>query len=782
MEKQEDLERSSVDIGYVRQGNLSSNVDTLLQVCSPMLSKRFVDNLGAYFERSYGGRASIKDEILELLEVMSVQELACLTARACIIGALEEQSATSVAFTVFNDVELQKQFRLSSSSTHRTKTLQRMLGTKSSSTRKKVLNSLSPIPKVSRVAKANVGSALVSLFIQSQDVIKTRLKYLCHNKTMYVLGLTEDGKALREFLDDKALPLYFRYYPMVEVPKDWNKGNDGGYAYALSGEFFLVKSRATSPIRQHEDYSYIVSEGVNRLQRVPFRVNKEILEVASAVYDRFGGGICGLPERDPKPCMPYRDIPYEELNMAQKAERNFFKENEAMSRGQRISVELRLMFARKFKDYPQLFFPMQLDSRGRVYPIPATLSPQGDDLSKALLSFAHTETEPMGDEGERWFWIQGANTMGHDKLPFDQRVEVAKAHVETHLHVADDPLAYIEHWKDLDEPFQYLSWAMSLRDMIDSGIELRDYPCSHCISVDGSCNGFQHFAALLRDPVTARAVNMTNLDRPSDIYSEVVGVLQRVNAGYMMDEDSLVRYYASVWAPLINRSLVKRAVMTTPYGVTLRGVLEQLLDYLKSNPVITYDSIHTGDSRATYVGAVQYLSERLNESIRTLSQSASCVMEFLRDIARKHGEQWISWTLPSGFRASQHYPAHTKKRIQTWLGTLQICIDNPSDKMYSRKQIQGISPNFVHSLDAEHLRRTVCAMPQGTPLWMIHDSYGTTPGRVPLLARTLRREFVDMYNDFDYLEYLRDRFGMDEVPTRGDFDITEVLNAEYFFS
>ena len=42
------------------------------------------------------------------------------------------------------------------------------------------------------------------------------------------------------------------------------------------------------------------------------------------------------------------------------------------------------------------------------------------------------------------------------------------------------------------------------------------------IHVDGSCNGMQHYAAFGRDSNGGRQVNLSDADRPGDVYSAIL--------------------------------------------------------------------------------------------------------------------------------------------------------------------------------------------------------------------------------------------------------------------
>lgn len=63
----------------------------------------------------------------------------------------------------------------------------------------------------------------------------------------------------------------------------------------------------------------------------------------------------------------------------------FQRDNKRKSK--RYAVNAQLALADIYKDYERIYFPHNLDFRGRVYPLPL-LNPQGTDFCKSLLEFA----------------------------------------------------------------------------------------------------------------------------------------------------------------------------------------------------------------------------------------------------------------------------------------------------------------------------------------------------------------------------------------------------------
>ena len=103
----------------------------------------------------------------------------------------------------------------------------------------------------------------------------------------------------------------------------------------------------------------------------------------------------------------------------------------------------------------------------------------------------------------------------------------------------------------------------------------------------------------------------------------------------------------------------------------------------------------------------------------------------------------------------------------------------------------GSSPNFIHSLDAAALTKTVVRCMDGgmTDFAMVHDSYGTHSPNMHILSQVLREAFVEMYQENDVLQQLRDHacytIGDNTLPLpppKGTLDLSKVLESQYFFA
>ena len=152
------------------------------------------------------------------------------------------------------------------------------------------------------------------------------------------------------------------------------------------------------------------------------------------------------------------------------------------------------------------------------------------------------------------------------------------------------------------------------------------------------------------------------------------------------------------------------------------------------------------------------------------------------------------WTTPAGFPVQQIYKETESRRVKSKLGDniIKLNIQLETNRYDRRKMANSISPNMIHSLDACQLQMSVVkAHKQGVKNFaMIHDSYGCLATETSKMAVILRDVFVDMYSD-DVLEKFkneimpilssRNQAKVPELPEKGDLDIQQVKESEYFF-
>lgn len=433
--------------------------------------------------------------------------------------------------------------------------------------------------------------------------------------------------------------------------------------------------------------------------------------------------------------------------------------------------------------HEKFYFPHNMDFRLRIYPIPTDLSPQANDLSKGLLKFY--QGTRLGDEGLFWLGVTVASHWGFDKASMQERYDFVATLKDIQKWV-DNPLKH-RGWTEADAPFQFLAaahewvWANRLSNPEDFISYLPG-------NLDGSCNGAQHLSIMVRDTVGATATNCRSITERQDLYMRVGDrVYERAMADAARGNDTAAKWVAKLAKPSDRRKVVKRSVMTVPYGVTGYGVAKFM--------------IADKHVKKTEWEDAKYIKELIMNSIDDLLEKGRELQFWFRDCAvlcAKAGLPFV-WDTPAGSKVVQAYRNLIEKRIVTMNTRFTVYKEALVDEdgadfarrmgMNEKKSGTSAPPNVVHSCDAAHLQITAVRMYQAgiRNFSMIHDSFGCPMAQVGLMRNILRQAAVDMYAD-NYLAKFKasvEKYSglvMPEPPELGDFDITEILESEFFFS
>lgn len=284
-----------------------------------------------------------------------------------------------------------------------------------------------------------------------------------------------------------------------------------------------------------------------------------------------------------------------------------------------------------------------MDFRSRVYPIPPNFNHLGSDLSRALLLFA--KGVALGEQGLKWLKIHLINLTGlKKKCSTDERLAYADEIIDLIMDSADRPFDGQKWWMQSDEKWQTLACCIELTNAIRSG-NAHDYVSHIPIHQDGSCNGLQHYAALGRDILGAKSVNLIPSEYPQDVYSDVAALVEAE-----IDKDCEKGLeIAKELKGFISRKIVKHTVMTYVYGVTKYGAKLQVLRRLKDDA--NFPEAHK-------VTASLYISEKILLSIRKMFTQTRVIQDWLTNCAQIISDDYnstVEWVTPLGFPVIQPY-------------------------------------------------------------------------------------------------------------------------------
>lgn len=640
------------------------------------------------------------------------------------------------------------------------------------------------------------------------------------------------------------------YRPTLIPPKRWDGTRDGGYytPYVMAPRLIRFKAhQENQKQRAADEYDALdmpeMYDAIHMLQEVPWRVNGKILAVAQRAWDMGidmgkGLGIGKLPIQQFAEA-PHRSGAHEAFNRKVEAARAKGQEPPKPSkeleevikdyrrRAKRVKVRnikklsvLRLIdstlsTARQYKD-EVFYFPHMLDFRGRIYPIPTGLQPQGNDLARGLLEFA--EGKRVGDTGGAWLAINVANMWGNDKISFQERVDWVVSHDTEWRIIAADPLGKgldlkidgKDCWSTCGEPFQALAAIMDYVGFLTYG---DDYVSHRPIAVDGTCNGIQHLSAMVRDKEAGQYVNLVPTERPQDIYQEVANrVLREVKKVAKRgtgEPAKHARWWLKVTDGKFPRSLTKRQTMVLPYGGEQEASFQYTLEWMEENCPLA-DNASPEEYRLHGMRA-SFLAKMIYRELETVVARGVEVQKWLQACAEAVSKvgQPIFWITPANMVVRHFYGRLQNKTLSLKLSGERIDLTIPeyTKELDKQSQRRGVPPNFTHSIDASCLVTTTNMCPRAgiTAFTAVHDAYGTHAADMWTLYGLLREAFVWTHKH-DILGIFRDGCrrvlvdhlvanGKDELDAvdeaerllpkpleHGELDIEGVLSSDYFFA
>ena len=620
------------------------------------------------------------------------------------------------------------------------------------------------------------------------------------NKTYRCLSATTYMQALLERTVEKFEELYTSYMPTLVAPRQWSTEHNlygGGYWSGCVAPYGIIKRakpKELIALEQHhkENRTDPINVGkhvtaMNALQNTQFEANRDVLEAAQYVRDN---------ELDTNDYPAMRDMPtlndpadweVEELRREINRQRAHVHAHNNKAFGKRFGF---LKICSLAVRYPQAFYlPTKADHRWRMYYVPPFLQPQGQDLARGLLQFHHGE--PIAsDEAVRSLYLSVAGACGHDKGTLEDRIEWVEANKEQLVRFGTNWRSDMDWLWQFDTPWLALRACIELAEFHHIGLGYSSRLISY---VDGKCNGLQNFAGLTLCETTAQAVCLTDDPIPADIYTQIRDAALELAAAIQPDHRDY-ELAVAVAQHGIPRAWSKNVCMVLPYSGTRWATNDHI-----------HNAIHADlkDGQLAPFPDVKRYARFVNNLIwdaleGTLSRPVE-VQQWLRKIAGIAVETNtpLSWTTPTGAPVKQAEWHSEPYRIKTaFNGSIfSPTLRRETDQLARTRMKNSISPNLIHSLDASILTQAIInGLEQQDPIksWVaIHDSFGVhVNARAALLAPSgpLKSAFVDTYST-NLLADLAERFaqqlpGADipEPPTRGNFDLNEVRNSDYFFS
>ena len=426
---------------------------------------------------------------------------------------------------------------------------------------------------------------------------------------------------------------------------------------------------------------------------------------------------------------------------------------------------------------------------------------------------------------------EGLEDISVDKMTLADRVEWTNQYMKEIVNAGKDK----ELSRDAEKAVAFLACCIEWADINEAALDNRIHMSHLPIPVDGSNNGWQHLGAISKDKLTGKLVGLVPVDIQKDFYVQTAKRLMEDNK-----DEHIYSILNKMPMKHIRKGISKRGSMTraysagqtkisenmffdcktedfhTKYGIEekdcykLAGQLIKAINEVCPGPLKTmaylqavakyelgsYIRVHKDGSVA---GAEFATLEKRRKELFKARELSEEELEELDAIMKEkanynfvleggNGKEELSWSTPSGF----------KVKYQNWIMKANKCHGSiGKERVYHVAQLPttipdirgfmcGISPNFIHSMDASHMA-LVTANWTGE-FGAVHDSFSTHACDVDKLLKLTKDKFIEMYDVDNIYEDIEQTilttpatYEIDK-PEYGELDIQGIRESEYFFA
>ena len=572
----------------------------------------------------------------------------------------------------------------------------------------------------------------------------------------------------------------------------------------------------------NEDTAYV--RAVDKLQSVAWSVNRKVYDTVVNNPTLF---ISNIPEDNDAKEQKRRSKLIEWKFITQKAEvlkeyDEFYQAFEVDYRGRMYNVEPFLNFQGNdlAKGLLQFSNPKPMDESGRFWLAVYTATNYNETY--------HIDSIPSWcEENYQAFLLEeGLEDISVDKMTLNDRAMWTIKNYDTIMKWADEDTIRIE----AEKPVIFLACCYEWH-MIDGMDEKGETPLSCLpVGIDGSNNGWQHLAAISKDCATGNLVGLTPTTIQNDFYVQTAKELINLTT-----DERLSSILSSMPMKHIRKGISKRGSMTRAYSAGARKIGENMFfdckaeDYhekygiteadcyklasalVKAIEIVCPGPLETMDylqklaaykiGKHSLVGPgdmknhkslkkrrkeLLYKEDLTDEELNELDDISKELLLYSYELSYGEGEEAIEWSTPSGFHTRYEKYIMTDFGQRATLNGRQInhSLKTPTDRPDVRGFMCGISPNYIHSMDAAHMALVIDGW-EGD-FGAVHDSFSTHASDVDNLLDKTKRVFIDMYDHDNVFNIIRNNLteGKDDViqPSLGSLNIGDINDSDFFFA
>ena len=534
--------------------------------------------------------------------------------------------------------------------------------------------------------------------------------------------------------------------------------NDRKYLPYLSGELSHIYNPFDTIIKNKYDQmittknSENIEYTIHSLNSVKFKINEEMLNYIIEEWNKENSVLF----------KGYNKLL--EINKKDKNKTKLEKQSHNSIYWQYLNT---INLANIYKGY-DLYFPTFADFRGRIYTLSNYLSYQGNDLNRSLLLFSLTKKESeaqiLNEEGFNYLKIYFTNLAGHSKLSWREKLNWFENNIINIIHnYENNNDEFNKFVTNLSEPFQFISIFLAIYSVLKNELDYNKIAVYNPILFDASCSGIQHLSALTREVEIAKKVNVISEanepydEKPGDFYSYAANLIQeKLNKTEELNNIKL------------NRSVIKKTVMTIPYNISLTGVGDQLKDHFKfitdlnGQYLIEIKPEHTKNNKTLFLLPKQFglLTKIIFVTLTKELPSLNSLTNYLNNLVNVLLvlNKPIIWITPNGLTINLSTVKYDQIRTSSRLipSSNPVTITLPTDKLNKVKIKRSFMPNLIHSLDAANIHLFIKKI-SNMPIYTIHDCFASLPNNMNILEILVKQAFIEIYfKDGNYLKTMHD--------------------------
>lgn len=383
----------------------------------------------------------------------------------------------------------------------------------------------------------------------------------------------------------------------------------------------------------------------------------------------------------------------------------FYADDLSELKGEKLKVinDLELFSNRNF------YISYAADERGRLNSQSNYINTQGDSYQKSMLIGSK---EILTQDGIDALKITVVNEIHSDKISREEAITWFDMNQENISNMLSTPMSKVMYADYLKAIKGEAVGSICHQDMTNSGLAI--------------------YSLLGRDEKGASLTNLLFTGKLADAYKALADALNKV-----------------LGITNLNRSTVKKAFMVFLYGSGKALLTSTDIDDERYSSLL--DAVIKGLGKDIEVADLWTKFESAMESI---APAAISLMKLIYKFKRE--DSHYSWVMPDGFvvdiKVKSKTPTDYKGFSVTLDGKTHSHTISVIEYLKDSKYDKSLAPHIIHSIDAYILRCITRKCEElNVPLYVIHDSFGTTPNYYYELNAICREVLAEVLEE-DLLE------------------------------